>query len=68
MPTTPRHCPGLETFKDLKAFVCRCNNCGEKKEVFSDEFERPHKCHKCEQFIDFTTCEFEAGGLTRSPR
>jgi len=42
--TTPRHCPGFEQFKSLKAFTCKCPNCGKEKEIFSDEFDRKHMC------------------------
>jgi ribosomal protein S27E len=45
--TTPQHCPGYANFKNLKSFACNCPKCGEEKEIFSDEFERPHKCNKC---------------------
>ncbi len=68
MATTPRHCLGLESFRSLKAFTCACNHCGAKKEIFSDEFDRSHKCGKCGEFIDFSTCQYEAGGDTKTPR
>jgi uncharacterized protein (DUF983 family) len=59
--STPQHCPGFENFKALKSFTCKCHKCGESKEIFSDEFEKPHKCGKCGEEIDFTTCSYEAG-------
>jgi hypothetical protein len=65
---TPQHCPGWESFRNLKSFVCTCNQCGAKKEVFSDEFERAHSCPKCGTSIDFATCKYEAGGSTEAPR
>jgi ribosomal protein S27E len=68
MTTTPQHCPGYESFKDLKSFVCKCNSCGEEKEIFSDEFKKAHKCVKCGTTIDFTSCSYEAGGGTSTPR
>jgi hypothetical protein len=68
MATTPLHCPGWERFKDLNAFVCKCNRCGAKKEIFSDEFDKPHTCRACGENIDFSTCDYEAGGNTRTPR
>jgi uncharacterized protein (DUF983 family) len=68
MPTTPQHCPGYEAFKGLKSFICKCNNCGAEKEIFSDEFKKSHKCDKCGMSIDFTTCAYEAGGETKTPR
>jgi hypothetical protein len=68
MTTTPKHCPGWESFKHLKSFVCKCNHCGAEKEIFSDEFTKPHTCGKCGKAIDFGTCSFEAGAGSGSPR
>ncbi len=51
--TTPQHCPGYEQFK---TFMCKCPECGEEKEIFSDEFDKAHKCDKCGKDIDFTKC------------
>ena len=59
--TTPQHCPGFEAMKNLKSFVCKCPNCGKEKEIFSDEFDRPHACSECGKEIDFTQCTLEAG-------
>ena len=59
--TTPQHCPGYADFKNLKVVVCKCTKCGEEKEIFSDEFEKTHKCAKCGNEIDFTTCTYNAG-------
>ena len=59
--TTPQHCPGYEQFKHLKSFNCKCPACGQSKEIFSDEFEKKHKCDKCGQEIDFTQCSLEGG-------
>jgi len=61
MSTTPQHCPGWEQFKSLKAFTCKCPNCGKEKEIFSDEFDKPHVCSECGKEIDFTRCTLEAG-------
>ena len=47
MESTPRHCPGLEANKSLSAFTCKCPNCGREAEIFSDEFDKPHKCKGC---------------------
>ncbi|MBC8316914.1 MAG: hypothetical protein H8E41_03345 [Desulfobulbaceae bacterium] len=60
--TTPTHCPGFESFKNLKSFICKCSSCGAEKEIFSDEFKLKHKCVKCHQPIDFQSCEYYAGG------
>ena len=59
--STPQHCPGFENFKTLKSFTCECPSCGETKEIFSDEFDKSHKCDGCGKEIDFTTCTYEAG-------
>jgi len=69
MESTPRHCPGLEANKELKAFTCKCPQCGREKEIFSDEFDKPHICKGCGQPIDFSKCTLEAsGGGVVSPR
>ncbi|MBF0259195.1 MAG: hypothetical protein HQK62_10220 [Desulfamplus sp.] len=57
--TTPKHCPGFQNFRSLKSFMCKCPGCGQEKEVFSDEFDRPHKCSGCGKNIDFTQCTLE---------
>jgi DNA-directed RNA polymerase subunit RPC12/RpoP len=66
--TTPRHCPGFEANQDLKAFICKCPNCGAEKEIFSDEFDREHNCPNCKQKIDFTQCSIEGAGGTSDDR
>lgn len=60
--TKPSHCPGFEEFKHLASFICKCSNCGREKEIFSDEFNREHHCPGCHQLLDFTHCEYYAGG------
>ncbi|CCK82371.1 MULTISPECIES: hypothetical protein [Desulfobacula] len=59
--TTPQHCPGFEQFKSLKSFTCNCPKCNTPKEIFSDEFDKPHKCDNCGEEIDFTSCTYDAG-------
>jgi len=59
--STPQHCPGFENFKNLKSFTCKCNECNATVEIFSDEFDKPHKCKQCGAQIDFAECTFEAG-------
>ncbi|HMA85027.1 MAG TPA: hypothetical protein VKN73_04935 [Desulfosalsimonadaceae bacterium] len=54
--TTPQHCPGFQQFKHLKSFTCNCPECSDALEIFSDEFDKPHKCPKCGKDIDFTQC------------
>ncbi len=55
--STPQHCPGFQQFKDLKSFTCKCPDCDEEVEIFSDEFGKTHKCKKCGVEIDFNKCE-----------
>lgn len=57
--TTPQHCPGFEQFKSLKSFKCKCPNCDEELEIFSDEFDKTHVCEKCKVKVDFTQCTLE---------
>lgn len=59
--STPQHCPGFAEFKNLKSFKCSCPNCGEEKEIFSDEFDRSHLCGKCGKEIDFNQCTLDGG-------
>ena len=59
--STPQHCPGFENFKNLQSFICKCNECNESIEIFSDEFDKPKKCPKCGAQIDFAECTLEAG-------
>lgn len=59
--STPQHCPGYESFKNLKSFICKCPECGESKEIFSDEFHKTHTCGKCAKPIDFKQCTLEGG-------
>jgi hypothetical protein len=67
MPTTPQHCPGFTSFKNLKAFTCKCQECGKEKEIFSDEFDRPHLCSECGKEIDFTQCELVGEAKSSEP-
>lgn len=57
--STPKHCPGFQDFKTLKSFICKCPGCGEEKEIFSDEFDKPHKCSGCGKAIDFNQCTLD---------
>jgi hypothetical protein len=59
--STPMHCPGFETHKELKSFTCKCPKCGKDLEIFSDEFDRPHKCPGCKEPVDFAQCAIDAG-------
>jgi hypothetical protein len=65
---TPAHCPGYERFKDLSSFVCKCPECGKEKEVFSDEFNKPHTCKGCGKPIDFSQCALEGHAGKSDPR
>jgi CO dehydrogenase/acetyl-CoA synthase beta subunit len=66
--STPQHCPGYADFKNLKALVCKCSKCGKEKEIFSDEFDRPHTCNGCGEAINFDECEVTGEGKSVSPR
>lgn len=66
--SAPQHCPGYEKFKELSSFICTCTHCGAEKEIFSDEFDRQHRCPKCGQVIDCTRCLHYAGGKSTDPR
>jgi uncharacterized protein (DUF983 family) len=66
--TTPRHCPGFESFKELKSFVCNCPACGKEAEIFSDEFDKKHVCRSCRHEIDFSKCTLRAYATRTSPR
>ena len=66
--TTPQHCPGFESYKNLKSFDCRCPNCGKETEIFSDEFDKKHICKGCNQEIDFTKCSIEGAATADDPR
>jgi hypothetical protein len=59
--TTPQHCPGFQQFKNLKAFKCKCPECGQELEIFSDEFDKEHACPGCKKKVDFTQCTLDAG-------
>ena len=55
----PRDCPGFEKLKHLSSFSCRCPNCKQEVEIFSDEFDKEHRCKSCGEKIDFSKCELE---------
>ncbi len=63
--STPMHCPGFEANKSLSSFMCRCPKCGKEKEIFSDEFDRPHKCPACKELIDFSECSIGSTGTSK---
>ncbi|MEW6114082.1 MAG: hypothetical protein AB1473_19000 [Thermodesulfobacteriota bacterium] len=56
---TPMHCPGFEANKNLTSVTFKCPSCSKTVEIFSDEFDRPHKCPGCKQPIDFTKVSIE---------
>jgi len=66
--STPQHCPGWEKFRSLKSFTCKCPECGEAKEIFSDEFEKEHTCSGCGKKIDFTQCQLEGAAGEKAAR
>lgn len=66
--STPLHCPGLENLRSLSSIVCKCPECGREKEIFSDEFNKPHICPGCRKEIDFTRCTVAGSGGKNDPR
>ena len=66
--STPIHCPGFQELKNLRSFICKCPECGKEREIFSDEFKRPHTCSGCGKPIDFTRCTLESSSRDDSPR
>jgi uncharacterized protein (DUF983 family) len=65
--STPSHCPGFQQLKNLKTFMCTCNHCGAPKEIFSDEFDRPHTCQACGKEIDFSKCTIDGEAKSTEP-
>jgi len=41
-------CPGIDS-RYLRAKMIKCDNCGYKVEIFSDEMRA--KCHKCKKYV-----------------
>lgn len=68
MTTTPQHCPGFESFRNLKSFTCKCPECSAEIEIFSDEFDKTHKCKSCGKPVDFTQCKLEGAADDPSSR
>ncbi|HOI95969.1 hypothetical protein [Syntrophobacter fumaroxidans] len=66
--STPRSCPGWESFKNLSSFECKCPECGKTLEIFSDEFDRPRICPGCKKEVDFSKCAFEGSAGSKAPR
>jgi len=61
MPTYEYECGqcghAFELFQQMTDPVKRkCPECGQEKEIFSDEFDKEHYCGKCKKKIDFTQC------------
>ena len=65
--STPQHCPGFQEFRNMKSFMCQCSHCGASKEIFSDEFDKPHMCPACGEQIDFSACKLEGEARTYEP-
>jgi hypothetical protein len=65
MTDTSQHCPGYQTNKNLKTFMCKCASCGQEKEIFSDEMDKVHTC-ACGAKLDFNKCHIDgqAGGVS----
>ena len=48
--------------------LTNCPNCGKEIEIFSDEFDKKHRCKGCHQEIDFTQCKLQADSKDTTPR
>ena len=57
---SPQHCPGLESNKSLKTYMCKCSGCGKETEVFSDELEKKQTCGNCGIALDVSHCKKDA--------
>jgi hypothetical protein len=64
--TAPQHCPGFEQLRNLEYFICKCPECGENIEVFSDELNRKHICPACGKQIDCMKCPHYLNGHGKS--
>jgi rRNA maturation endonuclease Nob1 len=58
------HCPGYTPLKNLKAYMCKCQNCGQEKEIFSDEMDRPQFCAACGTQLDMSACQLNGEAKT----
>ena len=52
---------GREIKEILLRLISFKSSSGKEKEIFSDEFDKPHVCSECGKEIDFTRCTLEAG-------
>jgi hypothetical protein len=64
--STLQHCPGFEQLRNLDSFICKCPDCGEEIEIFSDELNKKHVCPKCSNHIDCAKCPHYLYGRGKS--
>jgi ribosomal protein S27E len=49
---TDQHCPGFEANKSITEVTVKCPECGQKKEIFSDEMDKKVTCSGCGKAFD----------------
>lgn len=54
-----QHCPGFESNKSLSEVKVKCPDCGQEKEIFSDEVGKQVKCDGCSSTFDSAACKVE---------
>lgn len=64
--TDATHCPGFQSNKNLKSFMCKCAACGKEKEIFSDEMNREQLC-SCGAKLDFSKCRVDGQAGSVAP-
>jgi ribosomal protein S27E len=47
-----QHCPGFEANKSITAVTVKCPECGQEKEIFSDEMDKKVTCSGCGKTFD----------------
>lgn len=52
-----QHCPGFESNKSLSEVKVKCPDCGQEKEIFSDEVGKQVKCDGCSAMFDSAACK-----------
>lgn len=67
MTDTSQHCPGYQSHKNLKSFICKCDACGLEKEIFSDEMDRAQTCSACGAKLDVSKCQVEGQAGSVAP-
>jgi hypothetical protein len=66
MTDATQHCPGFQSNKNLKSFMCKCDACGKEKEIFSDEMNREQLC-ACGAKLNFSKCQVDGQAVSVAP-